>query len=570
MAQQKRNLGDTKAAGWVHRVGERGVAPLIFVIAALVVLLAAGAGVGAYVLLRSVTHPNEETAKFLPADTDIYYSLNLRPGGSQLLRLRPMITRYTDDPDFQEKVDELVEEVQDETGIHLLDEVVPWLGPELAIGVIDVGGIANDPQVVTFVGTSDIQAAEDILLRFIEYLEDDEELDFKRDSYKDFTIFLEEEEGEVHFAITEDYLLTATTERLLKDTIDMMVESVDALSEKEEFKAARDSVRDERFSFLYVNVESIIDQFRVLASAAGAGEALQAAEDQLPSILAISSSFVDSGIRIDGFFETPVGIEAFPSANSLAWADLLPEDTLALISTTGLKEALDGARTQFGDLGLDIDEALEEFEGSFGIDIEGDILDWMAGEVAISVLPAGLSLDFFGDFDSLFHALAMLQFSDQQQAQEAMDNLVEALENLGVPFDQVDIDGQEATIADLRAFMGDSGYSPGFVLLDDYVVLGTTELALEEAVEAWSGDERALSAEPEFSRVLDMAPEDWESLFFIDLEGLFDIIAASMGAEERAEYRESIRPFVEPLKVILAGSQTGQEDSTFTIVLTIE
>lgn len=166
--------------------------------------------------------------------------------------------------------------------------------------------------------------------------------------------------------------------------------------------------------------------------------------------------------------------------------------------------------------------------------------------------------------------MAMLQFSDQQQARVAMDNLVETLEGLGIPFDQVDIGGHEATIADLGMFVGEGGYAPGLLLLDDYVVLGTTELALEEAVDAWSGNGASLSGEPEFSRSLGMAPKGVDSLLFVDLHGLFDIIVASMGADDFSYYRESVRPFVEPLRAFLAGAQTSQEDSTFTIVLTIE
>ena len=97
---------------------------------------------------------------------------------------------------------------------------------------------------------------------------------------------------------------------------------------------------------LYVDVESIIRQFRVAASAAGAAEALAQVEDRLPEVLGVSSSFVDNGLRIDGYYQTPPGSTIVPSANSLGSAALLPDDSLALISVTGLKEALDEALTE--------------------------------------------------------------------------------------------------------------------------------------------------------------------------------------------------------------------------------
>ena len=164
-----------------HRRGERGIAPVVFIIGALLVILAT-AGVAAYIFLDSASNPSEETASYLPTNTNIYFSLNMRPGAGQLLQVRRIINRYTDNPDFQNEVDELVDAVEDETGIHLIDDVLPWLGPELAMGFIDVGGIADNPQGVAFVGASNIEAAEVVLRRFLDFLEEEEGVEFREDT----------------------------------------------------------------------------------------------------------------------------------------------------------------------------------------------------------------------------------------------------------------------------------------------------------------------------------------------------------------------------------------------------
>ena len=103
----------------------------------------------------------------------------------------------------------------------------------------------------------------------------------------------------------------------------------------------------------------------------------------------------------------------------------------------------------------------------------------MAGEVAIALLPSDFSFDIFGGFLEAIHALALFQLEERGDAEAALDNLLETLEGFGIPFDQVDLDGEEATLADLRAFLGnETDYAPGFMLLGDYLVLGTTDLAL--------------------------------------------------------------------------------------------
>jgi hypothetical protein len=550
-----------------YRRGSRGVAPFVFIIGAVVVILAV-AGAGAYIFLGSASHPNEGTASYLPADTDIYFSLNMRPGAGQLLQVRSIINRYTDNPDFLDKVDDLVNTVEDETKIHLIDDVLPWLGPELAIGIMNVGETQEDTQVVAFIGTRDSEASERVLRRFVNFLEDQEEADFLRDTYEGFTIYREISRAEsVHFAITNDYLVVSATERLLEDTLDMMIKSEDALSDKQEFKDARASVRERRFSFLYVDVDSIMNQAvnqGDIEDALGTSN-LRELRDRLPGILGVSSSFVDSGIRIDGFYSTPLGSDIIPPVNSLGSAGLLPDDTMALISVTGLKEIWDETEDA-----LDIGPTMGGFEAGIGIDIDRDILGWMTGEVAIALLSSSLSSEPIFDFSSAIHALAFFGFSDYRDAEDAMDNIVNALEDLGVRFDDVEIEGEEATMVDLRAFMGTTAYNPGFIFLDNHLVLGTTQNALRTVVEVQNGDEDSLSDDSEFSRVMEMAPENKNAIFFLNLKEIIEAVETPMNPATRDSYRENVAPYIEPMRAFLVGGETNEAATTFTLIITIE
>ena len=550
-----------------YRRGSRGIAPFVFIVGAVIVILAT-VGVGAYVFLSSASHPNEETARYLPADTDIYFSLNMRPGAGQLLQVRNIINRYTDNPDFQDKVDDLVDKVEDDTGIHLIEDVLPWLGPELAIGIINVGDISEDPQVAAFIGTRDSDTAERVLRRLIIYLEDQQEADFLREAYEGFTTYRELSGTEdVHFGITDDYLVVTSTERLLEDTLDMMIKSEDALSEKKEFKDAQDSVRERRFSLLYVDVDSIMDQAMRQGDIEDALDASTVRElrDRLPAILGVSSSFVDSGVRIDGFYTTPLGSDIIPPSNSLGSAGLLPDDAMALISVTGLKEIWEEAED-----GLDLRPEMRGFEASIGIDIDRDILGWMTGEVAIALLSNSLSFDLYEGLPNAIPALAFFEFSDYRDAEDALDNIVNALEDLGVPFDDVEIEGEEATMVDLRGFLGENPYSPGFMFLGDYLVLGTTKDALRTVVEVQNGDEESLFDESEFSRVMEMAPEGKNASFFLNIKELREAIETPLEPVDRDSYRENVAPYVEPMRAFLVGAETNEETTTFTFVITIE
>ncbi|MQF48970.1 DUF3352 domain-containing protein [SAR202 cluster bacterium AC-647-N09_OGT_505m] len=550
-----------------YRSGSRGIAPFVFIVGALIVFLAI-TGVGAYIFLSSASHPNEETAGYLPANTDIYFSFNMRPGAGQLLQVRRIIDRYTDNPDFQYKIDDLVDTVEDETGIHLIGDVLPWLGPELAIGIMNVGDVLEDPQVVAFIGTTDSEPAERVLRRFVRFLEDQNEANFLRDVYEGFTTYREVSMAEdVHFAVTDDYLVVTSTEQLLEDTLGMMVKSEDSLLEKAEFKDARDSMRKQRFSFLYVDVDNITDQVMRQGDIEGVLDAstLREVRDRQPAILGVSSSFVDNGVRIEGSYSTPMASDITRPVNSLGSTALLPSDSPALISVTGLPEIWE----ELEDI-MDLGTAVDGFEAEIGIDIDRDIVGWMTGEVAIALLPNSSSFDLFGSLPKVIHALAFFEFADYRDSEDALDNIVNALEDLGVPFDDVEIGGEDATMVDTRAFLGETGYNPGFMFLGDYMVLGTTKDALRTVVKVQSGDENSLFDESEFSRVTKMVPEGKNDLIFLNVKEIREAIETPMDPVVREQYRESVAPYVEPMKAFILGTETNEEITTFTFVITIE
>ena len=56
---------------------------------------------GAFVVAQILTHPPEDTAKFLPEETAFYASLNLRPGVDQLTQAVDVLDRFKENPEFE-------------------------------------------------------------------------------------------------------------------------------------------------------------------------------------------------------------------------------------------------------------------------------------------------------------------------------------------------------------------------------------------------------------------------------------------------------------------------------------
>ncbi|MFH0769721.1 MAG: hypothetical protein V1932_09225 [Chloroflexota bacterium] len=78
-------------------------------------------------------HTGEQTASILPPDTDGYLTINLRPGLPQLEKMRQVLSKWVDNPALKNQFEGLMSQLA-ASGIDIKQDVLPWLGPELALG----------------------------------------------------------------------------------------------------------------------------------------------------------------------------------------------------------------------------------------------------------------------------------------------------------------------------------------------------------------------------------------------------------------------------------------------------
>lgn len=88
---------------------------ILIIFGLMVVFASMAGGVALYVIYGRFTHPPEQTAQYLPEDTRFYYSLNLRPGVDQLSKLKHILSRFEDNKDFQDKLDDIFDLIKDES-----------------------------------------------------------------------------------------------------------------------------------------------------------------------------------------------------------------------------------------------------------------------------------------------------------------------------------------------------------------------------------------------------------------------------------------------------------------------
>ena len=89
--------------------------------------MAVAAAIGIFIYISfEAKKPSEQTAKFLPEETVVYFSMNLRPGLGQLTKFMEIIRRFEENASFGDRSDEALEDIEDETDLALREELCSY------------------------------------------------------------------------------------------------------------------------------------------------------------------------------------------------------------------------------------------------------------------------------------------------------------------------------------------------------------------------------------------------------------------------------------------------------------
>ena len=545
---------------------------VLIITASLLLVLGAAAGIGVYLILQiqSLSHPSEETAKFVPMETSFYVSMNLRPGAGQLKQAKDILDLFKENPKFEERLDELYSDIEEETGINMEEDLFPWVGPEIAIAVPTFDGIDEVPGFVAFIGTSDVVAAESFLRKLLAIGEESGEPEYEEGVTHGYLTFVMDPSDDVspHVALTEGYIVIATGAETLESTLYRMQSGQErpSLFDNPGFQEAREAAESPRFGLMYVDVAAVMDQLDEEFDEEIV-DSLDDFRDPLPDFIVASSSFIDEGILVSTSVDYPVQDQLFVPAitNSLGSAGLAPEDTVALLSLVGGQEAWEKIRDEAANLpDVDLDEVFDEVENEIGVDIDRDIFGWMTGELAIAMLLPG-EASFSTDE---IHASVYVEFDDRDKTLSSVEKIKAALEDGGVEFHVVDIEGVDAVVVDLIDEEELPSLMPGYVVLDEYVVVGTTLTSLRLAVEAERGDIPSLQESPAFGRSLAAAGTSTDLMIYGDIRRIVQEVLDQLEETELEEYGRTAAPFVDPLQAFLLGVTVGEDTVTVSTVIT--
>ncbi len=552
-------------------------------------------------LFINVDEP-EYSARFYPPETLAYAWVNLLSDEIISGDALDIWEQLNDDPVFKNSLDDFEVQASDETEIDFREDVIPWIGPEISAGLLGVDPRTGEPLLATLIGVRDRDAAEDFMIDFRDYFQDEFRIDFDAAWYRDNIVWIDEERN-VSYALTDDWLVFANDEGALASVLHYVTgDDDDSLANTERFETARANLPDDRFISAYVAGQETIVRF--------GGDSVDEIEYLLqfiPEWVAMSGDWVDRGLVVEAVWPTieDLGVSAEELDEP---AQVVPDDAMVFIAGSidmdmdhwratlseyrlsefvtnpRYVEEIDFELRQLGRHEIEplvedatvadlMDMGLDAISHRVGTDFEDGLLRHLTGEVAVAFrdFDDEWLYGYRGIDDVPYDATAHLRYRGRSNddlegtmsklaswvAAEAQSNsnrvLVEVERGSLIP---------GLALGDWLRF--GQNRNPGYVVHDEYLTLATDERELRTTVSVQDGDDPHLASSDHYRRATSHLPSKRHYLGFVDATSMYDVV------EEEADFDPRINSVMRnSLDAFAVSLFFGEEHTRLSSVLTL-
>lgn len=489
-------------------------------IALLVLALAAG---GTYAAVRLLGPAHDDAVELVPANALFYANVFLEPSTRQKLALEDLIAHFERiaTPDRAgDALAELLDRLLAGSGLTFEDDVEPWLGPQVAVFLTSSGPDADGALLVS---STDDRAAAAALQRSASAQGRPSERSYDGTGYL--------VTGGTAAAVIDGFAVIGS-EPGLRALVDVAAGRAEPLARAAAYRRATAGTERDRLALLYLDL-------RRAARAAG-GRLARHLFGGEPAFAVVVFA------RPEGLvFETSLPAAAATSPLSVGWASA-PGLTAELPASAWLAGGGDGLGARLLTMlelaaeagpGVDLETFAAQLRAAYGFDLRADLLDWM-GDFGLFVTGAG---------PAELRAGLVVEARAPAAARAGLLELEALLAAAGLPVEPEPPGGGR----------GFAVAVPG--LPEPLVVLaggGRVVVALGRAAAGQALGPPAEIGDGElYRRAARALGEGFAPSLLIDAAAL-EAFAESAGAPDDPAYASEVRPWLESLAFIAAGSRS--------------
>lgn len=549
------------------------------VIALLALLLIDPFGWNVFGLKRA-----ETAAQAIPTDVALYLSLNL--GNITCEDLNPIVWAFSDE--FKEEgkcaIDELFssldEDMQESWGLTFTDDVKPWLGESIAMGLgdldLNIYGDFNDAEIMFAIEVRDPAAADEFLHKMMDAMAEETGERFLEETYQDATLYYvdaQEAPEQFTFSRSGNLLIFGLGKSDVMAAID--AQQGESLADSSTFRDTIAELPAGRMLTIYIDSGQIFEMASGLFESIGEAETLETlgASFGPTHYEAAGVYIVDAGIRVDLAFvldqedideET---LAAYQDAGKRPQTEtLMPEGSLVYHVGSGINQAMENLQANLVSIegAEDITESLMLFEMTFGFNPFEDFFGKLDGEWAFGIVPSeeGILAEGLGvPLDFVFLA----ETSDPEGLRDVTDRIGFLIMMLEIGVVET-IESEKATLYELMDMtIGESILTYG--MGEGYFVLGSSTGSLNEL---FAGGPSLADSE-HYNQVWQEFPKDMSPVTFIDIQGLTAAIEGSIPPMGQESFEQQAERAMQPITYFaIASTQMENGVSRATMILFIE
>lgn len=565
---------------------------------AVIALVVTASAAAAFMLTGA--SPAATVMGYVPADSVAYGEVRLDLPGDQKREIGEFLSKFPGfadqaalDTKLDEVLDRLVSEATDGEQTFTAD-IKPWFDGEMAfaVGPLPEAAALTDPESATADGRALLLLSiKDATLAsaWFDGVMAESGTTSTTETYEgvELTLFTDVEvaAGQAAFAILDGKVAVAGDVTSVTAAVDTGGNA--GLSGNPDFAAASDSMDGDHIGFFYMDLEAVMDT--ALEVSQMAGDTPQMSDAMLaliPDWAAFRLRVEGDALVMDGTMPHNAAAPGPDANRANAVAGWAPPATVALVagndsgntlsetiellrSDPALAETFAGIDQAAGMLG-GVDAAIG-WIGDAGVVVaqDGDVLE--GGIVAIPTDPAAASqfLTTIKSFATLGGGTAGITVREEDH-----NGTTVTIIDLGSAQDLAGMAGG------LSGVPVDPSMTPGlpegsieiaFAATDDVVVIGSGPDFVKSALDAGAGS--SLADEARYQDLVARVGSEHTGVTFVDIaaiRGIVEGFLADAPAADRAEYEESIKPFLTPFDAFVAASTVGGETDGQHTVITVK
>ncbi len=187
--------------------------------------------------------------------------------------------------------------------------------------------------------------------------------------------------------------------------------------------------------------------------------------------------------------------------------------------------------------------------------------------MAIALLPSDIKVHDDESISGSVEALFLTGVTDPERVEDTIDSAVDYIEAQGesLPLNHRPLGQFEVTTVSMEDVEDlPLDIEPGYVVLDEWLAVGSTFDSLERLHDVVSGAASSLASKRSIAILMEAMPRPVHFIAYADIAGILDMAEGAMPEDALREYHDMVKPVLDPFAAALLAYSLTEDQFRLT------